>query len=249
MNKAIILGAGQGSRLGKYTNNLPKPFVDVGQNKILEWQLNGLAPICDEVLLVLGYGFEDIENPNTFVNSQVSIPKSVDLATLVLDDWHEYENGGSCYRALQSDFVSNDDNVLLVCGDVIFSHQIVSNFNKNIEDEKEVNSSYVFTIEGIQDEMTAVRWSEGGYITDYGAIKGHQEAGIFFLNSNHILTASEILSQNQTDWFPIIFPKVKSKPFLIDSEKHAEINTPDHLDEAEDTVVDELTTESSLIQQ
>lgn len=245
MDRAIILGAGQGSRMEDYTNHLPKPFVEVGHNSILEWQLQSLEPVLDDVLLVLGYGFNDVQSPEEFVRNKITIPEKINLRIFVLDDWQKFENGGSCYYALQSEFVTEDENLLLICGDVLFKPDILGRFRKYLEESGENMLNYVFAIEGEQDEMTAVRWNDDGYITDYGAIEGHQEAGLFFLNSAHTSTAIEILSENMTNWFPIIFPKLKSKPFLIDPEKHAEINTPRHLREAEKTIVSNLISEIS----
>jgi len=232
--QTVILGAGQGSRMGDYTSQLPKPFVTVNERAILEWQLQGLKPLSDSVLLVLGYGFDNVKSPDTFVHNRVSVPESIELETLVLDDWNEFENAGSCYHALQSEFVDPAEDIFILCGDVIFDSQITSRFNKQLEEKTEC--SYVFTIEGIQKEMTAVRWNNNEYITDYGAIEGHQEAGMFFLNSEHLSNSVDILKSNLDSWFPIIFPRIKSKPFFIKSQRHAEINTPNHLYNAESKI-------------
>jgi hypothetical protein len=80
--------------------------------------------------------------------------------------------------------------------------------------------------------MTAVRWDENGFINEYGAIEGHQEIGLFVLNSDHVTEAKEILQNNPTDWFPVVFQEVPSKPIAVDSQQRHEINTPEHLREA-----------------
>lgn len=50
MTAAIVLAAGRGSRLGRYTNHLPKALVRAGGRTLLGWQMQalracGLAPI------------------------------------------------------------------------------------------------------------------------------------------------------------------------------------------------------------
>jgi len=237
--QAIIFGAGRGSRLAEYTTQYSKPFVEVGNRPILQWQLDSLSTICDDVLLVLGYGFEKVDDPRDVVEKHVNIPSSIKLSLLILDDWNEYENAGSCYHAIESEHVSTENDLLLLCGDVIFASEMLTNFK-----EKATNNdgefSYVFTIPGIQDEMTSISVGKNGNIIDYGTIEGEQEAGIFYLSSTHVEDAINILSNNKSEWFPIVFPKVQSKPFYIDSYKHAEINKPEHLQNAEKTVVENL---------
>ena len=53
--KAIIIAAGDGSRLGNLTKDLPKPLVDVNGKSIIERQIstfkkNGI----DEIIVIIG---------------------------------------------------------------------------------------------------------------------------------------------------------------------------------------------------
>ena len=43
--KAIILAAGDGSRMGGLTKNLPKPLIDVNGRSIIEHQLHHLRKL------------------------------------------------------------------------------------------------------------------------------------------------------------------------------------------------------------
>lgn len=234
--KAIILGAGSGSRMGDHTADLPKLFLDVAGKTILEWQLEGLAATCDDVLLVLGYGFETDDDPRDSVEELITVPESIDLEVLVCRDWESFENGGTCYRALRSEFVAGEEDLLLVCGDVVFAGDVVARFASDIESDLDRSVSHVFTIEGWQDQRTAVRWDDSGRITEYGAIDGHQEAGVFHLNADHIEEAVRILEANQSEWFPVVFPSVESEPYFVDADEHVEINTPEHLAAAREKV-------------
>ena len=61
--KAIILAAGRGTRLYPYTQYIPKCLLDIGGNTILEHQLNHIKDCgISEVVIVVGFGFERVEN-------------------------------------------------------------------------------------------------------------------------------------------------------------------------------------------
>jgi choline kinase len=61
-NKAIIVAAGRGRRLGEETREIPKCMVEVGGRPILYWQLRALAAAgIDDVVMVRGYLGERID--------------------------------------------------------------------------------------------------------------------------------------------------------------------------------------------
>jgi choline kinase len=60
--KAIILSAGQGSRLGHLTDDQPKCLIEFGGKSLLDWQLDTLAANgVDEVVVVTGFRDDQIE--------------------------------------------------------------------------------------------------------------------------------------------------------------------------------------------
>jgi choline kinase len=60
--KAIILSAGQGSRLGSLTDDRPKCLIEFGGRSLLDWQLDTLAANgVDEVVVVTGFRDDQIE--------------------------------------------------------------------------------------------------------------------------------------------------------------------------------------------
>lgn len=62
MYKAIILSAGQGSRLLPHTQNTPKCLLNLGGCSLLVWQLRGLAAAgVREAVVVTGFGAEQVE--------------------------------------------------------------------------------------------------------------------------------------------------------------------------------------------
>lgn len=63
MNKsAVILCAGKGSRLSPITNEIPKVLVEVRGKSLLDYKFESLEGLVDEVVLVVGYKKELIEN-------------------------------------------------------------------------------------------------------------------------------------------------------------------------------------------
>ena len=53
--QAVILAAGRGVRMGKLTENTPKPMLSLFGKPMLEWKLEMLPRVIDEVIFVIGY--------------------------------------------------------------------------------------------------------------------------------------------------------------------------------------------------
>jgi len=235
--KPVILAAGQGSRLGNYTSNMPKSFVKITDQTIYEYQLKMLKPhieqgsIDREITIVLGFGFS--ENKSKKIKEYIEIDDDIEYNVVYLDDWYRVENAASALEAVNS--IGNDEDLLFLCGDIITTYDQMSAVLSSYQESIKSNGySAVAAFEGIQNEMTAVMWDDDLTITDYGAIEGHQEAGIFILHEDHIDRASKIWSGKREDaWFPTIFPEIPSKAVQIDRSRHIEINTEEHLKLAE----------------
>ena len=229
--EAIVLAAGEGSRMGERTDELPKLFLEVGGRPLYEHQLTRLAPHCDRITVVLGHGFDDGTAPESVFDTS-DVAADTDVEFMVLDEWADVENGYTALSALER---TGDDDVLLVCGDVVFTQSVIDDIVRTYETNlRDAEFSGVGVVEGLQDEMTAVRWNDEDVITEYGAIEGHQEVGLFVLNAAHRDRATEILDGEESDWFPIIFETVPSKPIRVDESERHEINTPTHLRAARD---------------
>ncbi len=63
--KAIILAAGMGTRLGKYTEGLPKGMLDFGGKSLIEHQIDTLRSCgLNDIIIAKGYMPEKINFPN-----------------------------------------------------------------------------------------------------------------------------------------------------------------------------------------
>jgi len=60
--KAILLSAGQGSRLAPHTDDRPKCMLAIGRQNLIDWQLEALAKCgLEEVVVVIGFRAEMME--------------------------------------------------------------------------------------------------------------------------------------------------------------------------------------------
>lgn len=59
--QAVILAAGQGTRMGALTAETPKPMLLLLGTPMLEWKLSMLPEAIDEVIVIVGYLGEQIE--------------------------------------------------------------------------------------------------------------------------------------------------------------------------------------------
>ena len=106
--KAIFIAAGQGSRLGDITKDLPKPLIDVNGKSIIQRQIDLLRQNnIHEIIIVTGYKkekftFENIE----YVHNPL---------------YREQEQVGSLMSA-RSKFT---DDILVMFGDIIFDEKIL----------------------------------------------------------------------------------------------------------------------------
>ena len=53
--KAVLLAAGQGTRLRPLTESLPKPLITVGDRTCLDIALESLSAVADNIIVVTGY--------------------------------------------------------------------------------------------------------------------------------------------------------------------------------------------------
>jgi choline kinase len=93
--RAIILGAGQGSRLLPLTEGMPKCLLDLGGRSMLEWQLRGLALTgIEEAVVVTGFHPELVEAELRRIT-----PAHMQVRTLYNPFYKLADNLASCWMA------------------------------------------------------------------------------------------------------------------------------------------------------
>lgn len=230
----VILAAGRGSRLGSVTADKPKLFVSIGERTIYERQVDVLEQFFDELTVVLGHGFEDADAET--IDETLDVDADVAVDHVVLDDWESVDNAASLHAAIR-DRQSRGavDDLLVVCGDVVFAEEALRQVLDEFRSEyREHDYNAVGCFPGVQDEMTAVRYDESGTITEYGAITGHQEVGLFVLHEQYVERAAQALEDNLQEWFPVVFEEFPTKRVLVPEWAQHEINTSEHLEAARD---------------
>lgn len=116
VDRAIILAAGQGSRLLPLTEQLPKCLLDLGGRSMLEWQLHALAEAgVPEVVVVTGFRSDLVDEAIKKV-----APEQLRVRTSFNPFYKVADNLASCWTVraeMQSPFV-------IANGDTMFDAQI-----------------------------------------------------------------------------------------------------------------------------
>lgn len=205
---AIILAAGEGSRLGPHSSDIPKAFIDLAGRTLYERQKRVLSNHVDGMTIVLGYAYENV------------IDDVTDARTIVFENWDEYENAESLRRGL----TDIDDDVLVLNGDVVVTEAAIAAL---VDSHSSVTGrSVVGCIPGYQEGSTAIRCDDQGLVTEYGMITGHRHAGLGVIDRSHLDAARNYLSTHRNEWYPGLYPTVETEMVPVPEDHHIEINYP-----------------------
>lgn len=121
--KAVILSAGQGSRLLPLTAERPKCLLPLGRMSLIEWQVEVLARCgVDEIVAILGFRAAMVEA----VLARLERP-GLSIRTLFNPFFNVADNLGSCWLArheMTGDF-------LLLNGDTLFEAAVLERLLKS----------------------------------------------------------------------------------------------------------------------
>jgi choline kinase len=113
---AIILSAGQGRRLLPYTANTPKCLIEVGGQRVIEWQIDALmAAGISRITAVIGYGADQVEQ---VLNDRYGPGV---ISTIYNPFFEVADNLASCWMARH---IMHDDFILLN-GDTLFDQPVL----------------------------------------------------------------------------------------------------------------------------
>lgn len=114
--RALILSAGQGSRLLPLTEDLPKCLIDLCGRSMLEWQLRALAEVgVAEAVVVTGFRSERVESA-----LQQATPAGLRVRTLFNPFYKLADNLASCWMA-RAELAGP---CLILNGDTLFEPEI-----------------------------------------------------------------------------------------------------------------------------
>lgn len=123
--QAIMLAAGMGSRLGKYTKNNTKCLLNVNGKTLLERAIDSLLEAnVNKLILVLGYKKENVKK---FIDEK-KLNKKVNIEYVDNDIYDKTNNIYSLYLARK--YLLQDDTILLE-SDLIYDHNIINDLVKS----------------------------------------------------------------------------------------------------------------------
>jgi choline kinase len=117
MKKAIILSAGQGSRLLPLTADQPKCLIDFSGRSLIAWQIASLvANGIDQIVVVTGFRDEKLEG----ALAALALP-GVTITTRFNPFYKVADNLGSCWIVREE----MDQDFIILNGDTLVSPEIV----------------------------------------------------------------------------------------------------------------------------
>src|SRR3546814_13423692 len=96
ISKAIILSAGQGSRLLPLTSDMPKCMIDFNGRTLIEWQIEALkANGVRHISVVTGYRTQRVED-------HLAAVEGVEIETIFNPFFQVADNLGTCWIAREA---------------------------------------------------------------------------------------------------------------------------------------------------
>jgi choline kinase len=160
--KAVIVAAGNGSRMQPITTKMPKPLVHVLGRPIIVRVLETLAWLVDEAIIVTGYLGSHLKSD---LKAWEQNYKGVDIR-FIHNNEYERGNGISLLRA--NELIQDSSPFLLLMADHIVERRMV----ELLLDEADLGFTLVVDssprfVRDLED-ATKVQTNEQGYITDIG---------------------------------------------------------------------------------
>jgi choline kinase len=154
--KAIILAAGEGTRLRPLTDHIPKCLVKLFGISLLERQIQ-IFQSCgvDDIIVVTGYKSEKITFPNVQYIHNSNYDKTNMVETLF------------CAK----NFFTN--SIIVAYGDIIFEKQILENLIKSTHDisivvDKNWEKYWKLRFKNPLDDAESLRINSNNFITNIG---------------------------------------------------------------------------------
>lgn len=150
--QALMLAAGMGKRLGKYTENATKCMVRVNGKTLIEYAIESLIAVgIKKLTLVVGYKREVLKE---FLNGKY---KEIEINYIDNDVYDTTNNIYSLYMA--KDVLAQDDTILLE-SDLIFDKKIISELINNKNSNLAVVSPFESWMDGtcaVLDEQNVIK--------------------------------------------------------------------------------------------
>jgi choline kinase len=183
--KAIILSAGQGTRLLPMTATIPKCLLDIQGKTIIEWQIDELHKCgVDQITVVTGYGAEKVEDllQRRYGPQRVQTHYSPDYATT--------DNLVSCWKVREQ----MTDDFILLNGDTLFEAAVVKSLLKSPASPVTVtvNHKDIYDADDMKVSMEGSRLTKVGKDIPSGNIHGESIGMILFRDTGPAIFKSRL---------------------------------------------------------
>ncbi len=154
--KAIILAAGMGTRLKKYTENLPKCMLPLGGKPLIRRQISALREAgFDDIVIIKGYMPETIQVPGTreYMNHDYATTNIVETLMCAKDEL--------------------DGSVLVCYADILYSKEVLQRImSADVDVGVTVDVDYLdywkARLDAWQDDIESLVIGEDGLIKNIG---------------------------------------------------------------------------------
>ena len=205
--KAIILAAGMGTRMGKYTKDLPKCMLNFNGNTLIERQIGTLrsAGIRD-IIVVKGY-----------------MPEKINISGVKYYINEDYANTNMVETLMRAETEMNDD--ILVCyGDILYQKNVVEKvIEANVDIGVTVDTDYLdywrARLDNWQDDVESMVIGKGGNIVEIGVPNCELEkakvryVGLLKFSKKGIEILKKIYHKNREKYFDSSEKFMNSKCF------------------------------------
>jgi choline kinase len=183
--KAIILSAGQGTRLLPMTATIPKCLLDIQGKTIIEWQIDELHKCgVDQITVVTGYGADKVEDllQRRYGPQRVQTHYSPDYATT--------DNLVSCWKVREQ----MTDDFILLNGDTLFEAAVVKSLLKSPASPVTVtvNHKDIYDADDMKVSMEGSRLTKVGKDIPSGNIHGESIGMILFRDTGPAIFKSRL---------------------------------------------------------
>ncbi len=154
--QALMLAAGMGKRLGKFTGNNTKCMVEVAGKKLIDRAIESVMSAgIKKMIIVVGYKGQNLIN---YIN-QNYVGKGVEFVFIDNVDYAVSNNIYSFYLA--KDYVENEDTILME-SDLIYDKSLIKNILQVPHKNVAAIAKYKSWMDG-----TVVTCDDKGYITQF----------------------------------------------------------------------------------
>jgi len=204
--KAIILAAGAGTRLGKYTENLPKGMLNFNGKSLIEQQVETLRACgVTDIIIVRGYMPEKIQIPNVkyYLNEDFANTNMVE----------------SLFKA-----ESEMDSEMLVCySDILYEKRVLkqvlqSNADIGVTVDQDYWEYWQARLDNPKEDTESLVIEDGRIVElgDTGCDRDKAQVryvGLIKFTKKGVETVKKVYHQNKEKYFDREKPWLRSKSF------------------------------------